>query len=156
MLLAHPGHVVATASVSTVALRVLLLVGAAVLAGTAVSSRRLWTLPLLSVPVLLAVAGTTGWFRVSVAVHVAAGAVWLGCVLRVVAARRVPRARVVERLAPLAVTSASAVAVSGVAQALADRVRVDGLIFDRLVLVKAGLLVLATALGGGLLSRGGL
>jgi hypothetical protein len=147
MLLAHPGHVVATASVSTVALRVLLLVAAAVLAGTAVSSRRLWTLPLLSAPVLLAVSGTSGWFRVSVVVHVAAASAWLGCVLRVVAVRRTDRARVVERVAPLAVTSAVAVALSGVAQALADRVRVDGITFDRLVLVKAGLLVLATALG---------
>jgi hypothetical protein len=147
MLLAHPGHVVATASVSTVALRVLLLVGAAVLAGTAVSSRRWWTLPLLSVPVLLAVSGTSGWFRVSVVLHVAAASVWLGCVLRVVVARRQDRARVVEQLAPLAVTSAVAVAVSGIAQALADRVRVDGITFDRMVLVKAGLLVLATALG---------
>jgi hypothetical protein len=154
MVLAHPGHVVATAAVSTVALRVLLLVGAAVLAGTAVSSRRLWTLPLLSVPVLLAAAGTSGWFRVSVVVHVAAAAVWLGCVLRVVAARRTQRARVVERLTPLAVTSATAVALSGITQALADRVRFDGLAFDRLVLVKAGLLVLATALGAEWLSRG--
>ena len=141
-------------SVSTVALRVLLLVGVAVLAGTAVSSRRLWTLPLLSGPVLLAVAGTSGWFRVCVAVHVAAAAVWLGCVVRVVAARRGDRADVVGRVAPLAATSAVAVAGSGIAQALADRVRVDGLAFDRLVLVKAGLLVLSTALGGAGLSGG--
>ncbi|MCU1622926.1 MAG: hypothetical protein JWL79_1771 [Frankiales bacterium] len=147
MILAHPAHVVATASVGTVALRVLLLVGAAVLAGTAVSSRRLWTLPLLSAPVLLAVSGTSGWFRVSVVVHVAAASLWLGCVLRVVAVRQRDRARVVARVAPLAVTSAVAVAGSGVAQALADRVRIDGITFDRLVLVKAGLLVLATALG---------
>ena len=147
MVLAHPGHVVATAPVGTVALRVLLLVGAAVLAGTAVSSRRLWTLPLLSVPVLVAVAGTSGWFRVSVAVHVAAAAVWLGCVLRVVAARRAQRARVVGQLTPLAVTSAIAVSVSGIAQALGDRVRFDGLAFDRLVLLKAALLVLATSFG---------
>lgn len=147
MVLAHPGHVVATAAAGTVALRALLLVSAAVLAGVAVSSRRLWTLPLLSVPVLLAVSGTAGWFRVSVAVHVAAGAVWLGCVFRVVAIRRSARAAVTTRVAPLAVTSAVAVAGSGVAQALADRVRLDGITFDRLVLVKAVLLVLATALG---------
>ena len=147
MILAHPGHVVATAAAGTVALRALLLVGAAVLAGVAVSSRRLWTLPLLTAPVLLAVAGTSGWFRVSVAVHVAAGAVWLGCVFRVVAVRRSARAAVTARVAPLAVTSAVAVAVSGVAQALADRVRLDGIAFDRLVLLKGVLLVLATVLG---------
>jgi len=153
VVLAHPGHVVATAAVGTVALRVFLLVAAAVLAGAAVSSRRVWTMPLLSVPVLLAVSGTSGWFRVSVAVHVAAGAVWLGCVLRVVAARRSARAAVTARVAPLAVTSAVAVTLSGVAQALADRVRLDGIAFDRLVLVKAGLLVLATALGARALGR---
>ena len=153
MILAHPGHVVATAAAGTVALRALLLVSAAVLAGVAVSSRRLWTLPLLSVPVLLAVAGTSGWYRVSVAVHVAAGAVWLGCVFRVLAVRRAVRADVTGRVAPLAVASALAVAVSGVAQALADRVRLDGVAFDRLVLVKAALLVLATATGALLSSR---
>lgn len=147
MILAHPGHVVATAAVGTVALRVILLVGAAVLTGTAVASRRLWTLPLLSVPVLGVVAGTSGWFRISVAVHVAAAAVWLGCVLRVAAARRSERGRIKAAVGPLAVTSAVAVAVSGLAQAWADRVRLDGIAFDRLVLVKAVLLVLATALG---------
>ena len=147
MTLAHPGHVIATLPAGTVALRALLLVAAAVLAGTAVASRRAWTLPLLSVPVLVATAGTSGWFRVSVALHVAAGAVWLGSVLRVVAARRGQRQAVLQRMAPLAMTSAVAVAVSGTAQALADRVRLDGIAFDRLVLVKAALLVLATALG---------
>src|SRR4051812_25921179 len=101
MLLAHPGHVVASASVGTVALRALLLVAAAVLAGTAVASRRTWTLPLMSVPVLLAVSGTSGWFRVSVAVHVAAAAVWLGCALRVAVARRTARRAVIERIGPL-------------------------------------------------------
>ncbi|MBW8801370.1 MAG: hypothetical protein JF597_49845, partial [Streptomyces sp.] len=89
----------------------------------------------------------SGWFRVSVVVHVAAASVWLGCVLRVVAARAERRRDVLTRVAPLAVTSAVAVAVSGIAQALADRVRVDGIAFDRLVLVKAVLLVLATSLG---------
>ena len=152
MISAHPGHVVATAAAGTVALRALLLVGAAVLAGTAVSSRRWWTLPLLSAPVLLAVGGTSGWFRVSVALHVAAASVWLGCVLRVVSVRRDVRPAVTQRVAPLAVTSAVAVAVSGLSQALADRVRWDGLTFDRLVLVKGGLLVLATALGARTLS----
>ena len=153
MISAHPGHVVATAAAGTVALRVLVLVGAAVLAGVAVSSRRLWTLPLLSAPVLLAVAGTSGWFRISVAVHVVAASVWVGCVFRVVAVRRSARRAVTERVAPLAVTSAVAVAVSGVTQALADRVRVDGITFDRLVLVKAGLLVLATVLGARAIGR---
>ncbi|MCU1621674.1 MAG: hypothetical protein JWL79_519, partial [Frankiales bacterium] len=152
MILAHPGHVVATAAAGTVALRALLLVGAAVLAGTAVSSRRWWTLPLLSAPVLLAVGGTSGWFRVSVALHVVAASVWLGCVLRVVSVRRSARPVVTQRVAPLAVTSAVAVALSGLSQALADRVRWDSLTFDRLVLVKGGLLVLATALGARTLS----
>jgi hypothetical protein len=141
---AHPGHVVDAVSAGTVVLRVILLVGTAVLAGTAVTSRRLWTLPLLSAPVLIALVGTRGWFAVLVVAHVVAASVWLGAVLRVLASAKARR-----QVAGLAVSSALVVAATGTVMALADRVRVDGLLFDRLVLGKAGLLLLAAALGWG-------
>jgi hypothetical protein len=96
-------------------------------------------------------AGATAGFFVAAFVHTTAASIWLGAVALVAVAAH--RRDVLRELTPVAVVATAAVVVSGVVQAWWDRFGLDGLVFDRLVLLKSALFLFACSLGALALRR---
>jgi hypothetical protein len=114
---------------------------------TALLCRRILGVLLLTVLAVEAAAGHAGVPWVLSLLHTGAATIWIGAVAGLAFAARGSRAATARRLALPGVGSAFVVTVTGVAQAVLDRVGWDSLAFDRVVQVKAVLLLIALAAG---------
>jgi hypothetical protein len=135
VVLAHGGHVVPSVLPGTAVLRWVVLIVAASAAAWLLRRDRTGAAVLLSSAASLVCTTSP-----ALVVHRTAVTLWLAAVVAWVAGSRH------RGTTATAVTSTSVVTVTGLWLAAGDRVRPDDLLFDRLVLLKAGLLVGAVAL----------